>query len=381
MKNHMKIKKVLALAIAMLTLVLCCACGNETARPEPTPNPTPAPTPVPEPTPTPEPESVPGTVRLLKLPVVWTVLNRGDEVDVVGEEDGYYIVELDGRKQYVDSRLVRLDRDAVIDIEAGRTVYAKSKAFIYETALLDGEAVANPALNEEMELLDELKGISYVDYQGIKGYIASELLSETKTSLYQDWGGYSGGGGGAPAGGGGGGADGGEIALGYYVHPRDEHILVKLSGKTDSQRGLVFSDNTEVYVTFLEKDDTVRVVEKKDDYAAILFEDSILVIPGYAVRMKDEDAFRQWTGFAKSGAELFTDYNMKDEQQLLAQNTKLTVIDEFENCFLVETEESTGYIAKDSISETEIAVYWGGGYSDGGGSSGGGGAEWTEPVL
>ncbi len=454
-------KRILVISFTALFLFTFIGCAELAVKPvtplpsveafpEPSPTATPAPTPVPEPTPTPEPAGEPGTVRINGVRVIYRLLERGLGVTVLGEQDEYYSVDIDGVTALVEKWLVRLDSESPTEAWTG---YARSGARVYGSAYLDGEPAFELDLNTEVTVTDELDGILYIECGDIKGYVSSDDISDTlikkKSKPKKESGGESSAGGGTPAGGGAapgggapagggtggggggdtpppaGGADGGDIQLSA---PRVRGGIMLLSSSTGAYPsaeptaapvkfpcgGRIKADGTRSYLAFLNRPDPVKVIGQDADNYTLLIGGGTGVVPKKYIQLVSEPSYEEWDGFSDHRAPLYSDPEMKDELEALARNTKLHILEDLGDCYLVQTETGMGFMEKDKVGEKEFEVPKSkksdkssggesesvssggdagggstGGGSTGGGSAGGGtgggdaggGGEWTEPVL
>lgn len=384
-------KRIIALLLIITIMAAFCACTQTSAQ-EVTPSATQEPTPIPEPTATPQPETKPGTVKDIELLIPYKILSRGDKLSVTGENEDYYLVELDGRDCFVEKKLVRLSSEETPD---KKTVYFHSGAKVFDNYNLTGDAIDTPQLNTEAELIDEFNGIAIVKYDGFEGYVLSSSLSDTEISTWTDnsWSGGGGdsGGGAAPAPAPAPVIDGGDIALGYEIITGIDTVLIPAFAvfptfDTLTETGTVFTDGTIAYIAILGYGEKVKVISKDEDTASILYDDIILEVPSDAIRADGEDVYEEWEGYAKSGCKLLSDKHLSVEEKTLNQNDIVKVVEEYNDYYIVEFEDAFYCVALDKVSVDEIPA-WTNDYSwpDGGGGGGdfvpSGGGEWTEPVL
>lgn len=375
--------------------VLLTACARYEEMPaEVTPTPETITTPVPTPTPEPTPRTTAGTVRILKAPAIIETLCRGDEVLITGEQGEFYTVDSPAGSGLVEKRLLATEADERFEKRKG---YAYASAKLYADYRLIGAIVAELNLNDELTLIADLNGCYLADFNGTMGYISSDMVSDTQTTVYYDYGGGGGsnGGGGGDAGGGAapaGGADGGDIALGYQVKPSAALVFLSDTAKpqvTPGSKAQVISLEAELIAAFYDMGDEVRI-------ASVDGESCVLYIDGVHAKMEKrfleldgESADEPKEGYANSNTNLYDNYYLmlNDSAISLTTNSKLTILADLNDCYFVSTENGDyGYVEKSIISDAPVVIYYdyggggGGGSTDGGGSSGGG-AEWTEPAL
>lgn len=376
-------KKYLIMLLCAFALLLS-ACGKpQEAPPEPTP--TPVPTAAPTPTPVPTPATTAAKVRVLKAPAVIAVLERGTDVTITGEKDGYYIVDCSAGSGLIEKRLLATETDKKFEEWKGYACYG---AKLYSSYRLNGKPVSELNMNDEMTVLADLDGVYLVDFNGTKGYVQSDMVSSTQIAYYYYGGGGDGGsgdgGGGAPAGG----ADGGDISLGYRVDSTPALTFLTSTSTPVAMSGSkaqVISLQAELIAAFYSMGDEVRVVST-DGKACTLYIDGVYAQMEKRFLLLDgETADTPKEVYVNCMSNLYDNYYLllNDSVKQLGLNDKLTILADMEDCWFVSTADgSYGYIEKEKVSDTPI-TYYGGGYGggDSGGGGGGGGSEWTEPTL
>ena len=154
--------------------------------------------------------------------------------------------------------------------------------------------------------------------------------------------------------------------------PETEPPLPKL------EAGTIQGDNIPAIVCLLNKGDLVEVTGYADDGSAtVKIGDAVGTVEKELLRFAGEDSYESWTAYARWGTALYGSYKLTGEPgEALKTNTELTILDELENCYLVQVGEDTGYIAKKQASQWRITSKPktdDSGSSGGGSSSGGGG--------
>ena len=87
------------------------------------------------------------------------------------------------------------------------------------------------------------------------------------------------------------------------------------------------------------------------------------------LRFAGEETPESWTGYARWNTGFFADYEMGGKAPTtLKTNTKVEVLEELEDCYLVTVDGKTGFVAKAQVSKWPIKSNSG---SNDGGSSGG----------
>lgn len=359
-------KKIIAVCIC--AALLLSGCGAPAAVETPSPAPTAAPEPTPTPTPTPDTNGA--EVVTLEARALLAVLPRGEELVIEDEWESYYIVNTAEGRGYVEKRLVASTGEEETE---PRTVYAKSKAGFYTGYLLRGEPERLLDTNTELQILADLGDCCLVELDGVMGYVPSDMLSDSRIQYYS-YGGGGGGGGSAPSGG----ADGGDISLGTQT--KKPFIATGISDSAlQGTAARVISVTAELYAAIYLRGEQVRVLSQDGDICTLYIDGVFASVETRCLLLEGEEPFESRTGYAASGAELFSDFYLCGApQQSLTMNTELTLLADLGECYLVSLPEGDmGYIALDQVNDQPV-VYnnYGGG---GGGSSSGG--EWTEPAL
>ena len=336
--------------------------------PIPTTAPTPEPTPEPTPTPTPEPETVPGLVVGSGIGAVYSALDRGTQLAIVGEDGEYYQVETGEFTGLIEKQFLRPESEAAPE---ARTVYARGTVSIYPTVYLCGEPVAEAHFNEALNAIDEFGPYLLVEKDDVQGYI---LSSETGNApVYYSGGGSSGGSGGGSSGG----ADGGDIQLGFSIVQKGGFVPL-----ADNPLGLVWGDGAELYLTLLQPGETVKVLSFDEERCQLYLDGQIGTVPRWAIQLETDEPYEAWDGYAAKSITLYKDYRMLVPARDVNLNTPLNVLNDFGEMMLVELEDELYYAKPNSVSHTVIQYSYSPGGGSGGGSSGGSsGGEWTDPVL
>ena len=153
------------------------------------------------------------------------------------------------------------------------------------------------------------------------------------------------------------------------------------------EAGTIQGDNIPAILCLLKKDDLVEVTGYAEDGSAIVkIGDAAGTVEKELLRFAGEGPYESWTAYARWGTALYGSYKLTGEpSETLKTNTELTILDELENCYLVQVGENTGYIAQKQASKWRITsspkTDDGGSYGGGGSSGGGGGGQWTPPAM
>ena len=146
--------------------------------------------------------------------------------------------------------------------------------------------------------------------------------------------------------------------------PETEPPLPKL------ETGTVQGDNIPAILCQLKKGDLVEVTGNPDDtHAAVKTEFGTGTMEMQLLRFAGEETPESWTGYARWNTGFFADYEMGGKAPTtLKTNTKVEVLEELEDCYLVTVDGKTGFVAKAQVSKWPIKSNSG---SNDGGSSGG----------
>ena len=151
---------------------------------------------------------------------------------------------------------------------------------------------------------------------------------------------------------------------------------------TDAAAARVISAEAELYAAIYQRGDQVRLFSQEGDICTLYIDGVFATVDRRCLMLEGDGAFESRAGYTASGAEIFRSLDLRGEVvDSPKTNTELTLLWEFENCYLVSLPDGTlGYIAADKVNDKPVvySFYGGGG---GGSSGGGGGGEWTEPVL
>ena len=354
-------------AILICALLLLAGCTNDPQieiTPSTQPTTVPATTEVTEPTETEPP--VPDTLSAVALAdrtyVVLETVDRDTVVQIVeAYDEDYYLVKTEKGYGLMEKRLVRLDGEAAYESWTG---YAGYQAVLYQNYQLlpGGERTLN--MNAKVQVLEDMNGTLVVQMDDGIGYMPS---AEVSRAYIQP----------STGGGGGGGADGGDISLGAQMGVMPLANIITPSGEA-SGKATVLADGAEIILGWFDRNDPVAIVnedgfiEEKEGWYGIYQDGLYGYVRENLIRKDTEEAYSPWNGYAKYQAKLFDDYYLNgDPVSKLTTNAEVQVLEDLGWCYLVSTGSTTGYMAKDTVSQTRIT------YSGGGG----GGESWTPPAL
>lgn len=381
-------KKVIALTLTVLILLSLASCGKKAEESTPTvPETTVAPTETTEPTiPAPtEPEWEPGTVRAGYGEAVYRIFEAGTQLKVIGQFKTYYVVEQEDVDLLISKAMLRMEGEEAFESWNG---YSKSGTEVFDDPYMRGEAIATLNKNTQITVLESNDGWAYIEWDGGKGYVKADMLSKWRISS-----GSTGGDGGSgnSGGSGGGNNDGTDVPIGSLTSAEATfqpkiHLLGAYYGpemEKDFEGGMatVLADKTEGYICLLVRGDEVKVTAHDEETATIwLGEEQYAEIPRWLLKLEGDAEYESWTGYSRWNGIIYEEYQMNTEMIKLSTNKQVTVLDELEDCYVVEYEGQIGYMELDKVSEKRIVSNPGNGDS-GSGGGGGSGSTWTPPAL
>lgn len=352
-------KKFIALVLALMLLLTVASCGKtepEVVEPTPTPAPT-------------EPAWEEGIARAGYGEEVYELLAKDTEVKVIGKWKDYFAIEGEELNLLVETRFIRLDSEEIFAPWKG---YAKYGTLVYDNVYMEGESIAALAGNKAVNVLEGKGDWLLIEWDnGEKtGYVDADMIRTYRAT---------GGSGGSSSGGSGssGGAtsgEGGDINLDLlaYMGPEVEVL---------NEGGVVLANDVRSSMYLTIRDEKLKVTNVTEEECEIYMEGYTAKLPRWLVFMEGDEEYVQWTGYAKSSAVVYEEYQMRNEVQTLKRNTEVLVLDELPDyCYVVEIEGEIGYMKLDGVSRNKI-VYYGGGGSSSGGSGGGSSETWTPPAM
>lgn len=124
-------------------------------------------------------------------------------------------------------------------------------------------------------------------------------------------------------------------------------------------------------LSFPQRGDIVQVTGYPDEATAtVTVGDAQGSLAKVLLRFDSEESYEAWQAYAKYNTQVFAGYTLVGEPlATLKTNTQMTVLDDLGECYLVQTEDLTGYIAKTQASKWRIK---GSSSSSGSGSGGSG---------
>lgn len=330
-------------AILLLAALLMTACSKKTPA-ETLPvetEPTEATTPAPE----------YATAQTNGIPAVLETLGRGDSVDIVKSfDEAHYIVKREVGYGLVEKNLVRMEAEPAYEAWTG---YAYQNAKVYGNYRLAGEPVRSLDVNTSVQVLDDLGWCCLVEVDGMAGYmkqatIAKSALNTTKPDSGKKTPSNTPGSGEV-------GQDGGEISLESGGKITLLSTLAPQEGAVNG-KAVILADETQVVLGYFDKGDKIPVVEKneKDGSLTICLDGIYARIPGDQVQTAEEEPYAAWEGETEQIISVYADrWMLSTPIDRLNAGTVVKVLFELDNCYLVEVNGITGYVAKGEVIPAE----------------------------
>ena len=125
-------------------------------------------------------------------------------------------------------------------------------------------------------------------------------------------------------------------------------------------------------LSFPQRGDIVQVTGYPDEATAtVTVGDAQGSLAKVLLRFDSEESYEAWQAYAKYNTQVFEGYTLVGEPlATLKTNTQMTVLDDLGECYLVQTEDLTGYIAKTQASKWRIKSSSSSGSGSGGSGTG-----------
>lgn len=168
--------------------------------------------------------------------------------------------------------------------------------------------------------------------------------------------------------------------------PSEEQVVEEVNTKFEFTNAVCLRGKAKVEYSKLNRDDEITIIDEDDDFYYFDNSGLTLAIDKNYVRTENESAFEEYTGYCYSGAEVFSDFGLKNKIADLYKNDEIEVIDQVGKVLLVNYEGQLNYMYASDVSDSYIVTYvkpkpvetyTGGGVSTGGG----GGGSYTPPVT
>lgn len=300
-----------------------------------------------------EPEWEPAVARAGYGEAVYSYLDAGTQVRIVGRVDDYYVIEQEALDLLVYQEYVRLDDEEEYAFWDG---YSKNNIQVYDNGMLEGDPIAILRKNTEVRVRDGKGGWLRIEWNENEGYVSNDSISQWYVSSKAA-------------------AEPDVMLMGNYYGPVQDGDMAACDGE-------IIADGTKAYITLLLREDEVKVTDYDEDVAVIWIEGELFAeVPRGILALEGEGEYETWTGYSKWDGVIYAEYQLRNELEKLYTNKEVTVLDELPECYVVEYEGKLGYMLKDKVSETKIRSSSSGGgdvvYGGGGGGGGGGGVIWN----
>ena len=125
-------------------------------------------------------------------------------------------------------------------------------------------------------------------------------------------------------------------------------------------------------LSFPQRGDIVQVTGYPDEATAtVTVGDAQGSLAQVLLRFDSDESYEAWQAYAKYNTRVFEGYTLVGEPlATLKTNTQMTVLDDLGECYLVQTEDLTGYIAKTQASKWRIKSSSSSGSGSGGSGTG-----------
>lgn len=298
------------------------------------------------------PELMYATAEVNGIPAVLATVSRGDTVEVVESfDEKHYVLKLEAGYGLVEKNLVRMTTEPAFEAWTG---YAYHNATIYDNYRLAGEPVQKLSTNTQVEVLDDLGWCYLVSYDNTSGYMTPESLAGKPISNGGKEKSSPNGEEAQPAGG----EDGGEIYLRFQGKVTLLSTITPQKGAV-SGKAQVLADGTEVVLGYFDRGDRLPLLAQEtaaEGYRTVYLDGLTASVSEAYILLEGEQSFSSWEGSSKYNAALYDDFWMLGSpSDRLNSNTKVQVLYELENCYLVEAEGATGYLAKDKVTPAEAS--------------------------
>ena len=308
------------------------------------------------------PEVEYATAQINGVPAVLETLGRGDSVDIVKAfDETHYIVKRDVGYGLVEKNLVRLDTAPAYEAWTG---YAYPGAKVYDNYHLAGEIVRALDVNTKVQVLEDLGWCVLVDVDGMTGYMKQATIAKNPQNIKLPDSGKQ-----APANtpnqvaaeftkDGAVGQDGGEISLEHGGKITLLAVLAPQEG-TVSGKATILADETQVVLGYFDSGDRIPVVEEDgaNGVLTICLDGVYATVSADWVRTPEEKEYAAWEGKTEQIISVYADcWMIGSPIDRLNAGTVVKVLFELENCYLVEVNGITGYVAKGDIAENAPAV-------------------------
>lgn len=316
-----------------------------------------------------------GKCLINDLMIEYKVFNRGDELEIINEDDDYYYAENNGIVLAFKKGFIRTEKEDKFVEYIG---YTRDGSNLYSDFELTNK-INTFSLNDKVLVKDKFLDLLYVEYNGEIGYMLENQVSDEEIIIYvapkinntpiesngstsddsssNDSGSYepvpsspdpepsipeqSNG-------------DGDDMTLAYYQKERP----IQLLSNTNSYKAIVLVDKTVSYITKLNRDDEVNIIKDDADDYVIVVGGRMSKVKKEFIRKENEKAYESWDAYAYGGSIIYENYNREQTKETLKTNDVIRVIDEVDDTYVVQLEDGTiGYMKQSSLSKEEIEIY------------------------
>ena len=137
----------------------------------------------------------------------------------------------------------------------------------------------------------------------------------------------------------------------------NNHTINKLNDKFEYVNAKCLRNDAMIEYSTVNRGDEIGIIDEDDKYYYFNKDNLTLAILKDFVRTENEEPFESFTGYARSGRGIYTNYDLKERIKKLSLNDEVNVIDGFLGVYYVEYEGTYGYMDEDSISRSKISTY------------------------
>jgi len=390
MKNR-KFAVIASVVLTMATLMSFAGCGcslrptlpSTQVRTEvPIETPTEASTEVPtEPAPT-EPEWQPGLSKADYVEAAYSLLSKGDEVEVVGKTAHYFVIAGENYNLLVNEDYIRLDRE---DTFESQTAFSRYNRPVFASVYMRNEPITRFPTNAKLTVLEAKNGWVFVEWFDGKEYMNGYMRAEDISDDWINVGGGSSSGSSTPD-------DGTDVDVDSLSATSQQGALAllgtyygpEMEAGFETCKGIVLADEVEAYITVFNHGAEMKVVEYDDGFCTIYLANGLTAkVRRELVKLESDSEEEFFSGYARSGAVVFKEYQQRNEYKKLNFNDKVEVLYklpaltyEGEEIYAVSIDGKVMYMMISAVSERWQQP------ASSGSSSGSEIADvWTPPVL
>lgn len=318
------------------------------------------------------------TVLKDKTEATYKYFNRGDEVNIISEDDKYYYIVDKYLTLAIDKDFVRKESEGAFESYDG---YTKSGSGVYTDTTLT-ERIRVNSVNEIVKVIDSIgSDFLIVEINGQQGIMVASSVSRTPFSTYvptrrapsstsSDSSGGSSGGGDSSGGdtpsvpdvtydisggnsGGGSSSGSGDDDVTFQLKSEGEYETVLLTNST-TEKATIKVNDTPAYIILYNRGDTVYVLESGSHLTKIVVNGRRATIETLFIRESDQ-VYIPWNGYSRYNRVVYADYELTTPIATLSLNTVVHIVDEIGDRFVIELNDGTiAYMQKEDISNVMI---------------------------